>query len=88
MPNEKDDEITEEQRAALRAIGRKGGRTARDRHGREHYQRIGAIGGKKVRDERGHDFYVAIGKKGGARVRELLAAGRAATTGRPGDGEG
>lgn len=85
----KDDGITDAQRDALRAIGRKGGSSCRAKHGPEHYKRIGAMGGKKVSATRGRAFYEAIGRKGGARVRELLAAGRVAVGGgRPGDGEG
>lgn len=87
---EKGDGITEAQRDALRAIGRKGGKNAAAKLGREHYQRIGKMGGIANRAKHGREHYERIGKMGGARVREICAAARAAAAAgkNGGDGEG
>ena len=53
-------------------MGRKGGATTRDRHGKEFYEAIGSLGGSKVMAERGQEFYKEIGRKGGKRVQELV----------------
>jgi len=43
---------------AMQAMGKKGGTTTKERHGKEHYEKIGRLGGQKVKE------LVERGKKG------------------------
>lgn len=51
----------------LRAIGKRGGQTVKERHGLEHYVAIGRNGGTKTRDTHDSDYYARIGRLGGLR---------------------
>lgn len=59
------------------ALGKVGGRTTKERHGREHYAACGEKGGAVTAARYGADFYARIGHKGGQRVKELIAKGKA-----------
>jgi general stress protein YciG len=51
----------------LRAIGKRGGQTVKERHGLEHYVTIGRNGGTKTRDTHDSEYYARIGRLGGLR---------------------
>jgi len=54
-------------RERLRAIGKRGGQTVKERHGLDHYVTIGRNGGTKTRDTHDSDYYARIGRLGGLR---------------------
>src|SRR5262249_3003097 len=54
-------------RERLRAIGKRGGQTVKERHGLEQYVTIGRNGGTKTRDTHDSDYYARIGRLGGLR---------------------
>jgi hypothetical protein len=55
----------------VKAAGRKGGTTTRDRYGREFYQRIGKLGGERTR-ELYAELLREFGKRGGRPRRPSL----------------
>ena len=64
--------------AAAQAMGRKGGRATKQRHGPEFYHTIGKKGGDSTKERYGTPFFEMIGRKGGAKMKKLVAAGRKA----------
>lgn len=63
-------EWTEEERAAFRKSGRKGGAATSQRYGPDHYAALGRKGGARTRDVHGPEHYRAIGSQGGKKKWE------------------
>lgn len=49
-------------RAFYQAIGKKGGKATRERHGSKHFQEAGRLGGETLLEERGTEYFQAIGR--------------------------
>jgi uncharacterized protein len=61
--------VSEEEKKAMPMstldVSRKGGRTVRDKYGKDYYRRIGKKGGTALKKQRGSDYYREIAQKGG-----------------------
>lgn len=66
------------QRPDYAALGRKGGRRTKERHGDAYYLAIGLKGGAATLDKHGVAHFARLGKLGGAKVKELIRQGKAA----------
>jgi general stress protein YciG len=55
-------------------IGKRGGRSLKEKRGIAFFRKIGALGGNKMLKERGSEFFREIGARGGKARAEKFAA--------------